>query len=80
MPGSPSFDLSGIWLDRELEIKITQTGNTVSAEYAEERPCDTRDGWIDRKKFAFTAKILDNNRLEGEINVCVFKTKVGLAP
>jgi len=74
MPESPSFNLSGIWLDGSREITIAQSGNAVRAEYVGDYECDPQDGSpIQKTKFDFEAK-LENNRLEGEIMVCTFKT------
>lgn len=81
MPGSPPLNLSGIWLDeRGRETTITQTGETVRAEYLKDPfECDPLDGTpIQKSKFCFEAKILENNRLEGEIVVCAFKTGGGM--
>jgi hypothetical protein len=75
MPGSPSFDLSGIWLDEVgREMTVTQEGNTVQAQYLkQEYECDPRDGSpIQKTKFGFEARI-ENDQLEGEIMVCTFQ-------
>ena len=80
MPGSSSFKLSGIWLDDGgRDAKITQTGKTVRAEYVKDYECDPRDGTpVQKTKFAFEAKILEKNRLEGEIIICTFRKGGGL--
>jgi len=80
--GSPSFNLSGTWLDEAgREMTVTQEGNTVRAQYlkeGEEYECDPRDGSpIQKTKFGFEAKI-DNDQLEGEIMVCTFEERIGL--
>jgi predicted RNase H-like nuclease (RuvC/YqgF family) len=67
-----SIELNGHWIDGSREIVITHSGNTVRAEYVEDRECNPGDGTpILKTKLDFDAT-LTGNQVEGMTNTCKY--------
>lgn len=71
---SPSYNLSGSWLDGARAITISYTGkDTVRAEFVEKYECDPQDGsTIQTTNLDFEAKIT-GDQLEGQTSACKYQ-------
>ena len=70
---APIGDLNGPWEDNGKEIRLTQSGNSVTALYVEPYVCDHNDGTgqTSQTDLDFNAT-LNGNTLTGETSVCTW--------
>lgn len=73
----PTGTFSGIWRDEGngQEVYLVQSGNNVSAHYVEWRACDHQNGTGSSSNTFFDfSGTLNEDRIEGEIEVCKWGT------
>lgn len=66
-------NLNGLWEDDGREIRITQTGNAVTALYVTPHTCDHADGTGEMSETDLDFNgMIDGNKVTGEIIICRF--------